>query len=145
MPQKPLVYDAPKHEPRAVSVEAIQAEILKNMYSIWFSHPAMEAAIYWNLVDGYAAFAKQGDMTNGENYFHGGLLHFDMSPKPAYLELDRLINHEWRTNEELDGASEVTFRGFHGDYEGVATVGGKSVPIAFHIGKGQKNTFEFVL
>ena len=33
--------------------DEIQAEILKNLYSIWFSHPAMEAIIYWDFVDGY--------------------------------------------------------------------------------------------
>lgn len=36
--------------------EALQAEVLEKLFTIWFSHPAMEAAIYWNLVDGYAAF-----------------------------------------------------------------------------------------
>ena len=40
--------------------EELQAEILENLYKIWFSHPAMEAIIYWNLVDGYAAWAPQG-------------------------------------------------------------------------------------
>ena len=63
--------------------EDIQAEILKNIYSMWFSHPAMSGIIYWNLVDGYAAFAPQGDMTSGENYYHGGLVRFDFTPKRA--------------------------------------------------------------
>ncbi|WEJ59801.1 glycogen/starch/alpha-glucan phosphorylase [Devosia sp. FJ2-5-3] len=35
MPQKPIVYDAPTHEPRATTVEAIQAEILERLiYSV---------------------------------------------------------------------------------------------------------------
>jgi starch phosphorylase len=35
MPQKPIVYDAPIHEPRAITVEAIQAEILERLiYSV---------------------------------------------------------------------------------------------------------------
>jgi starch phosphorylase len=35
MPQKPIVYDAPTPEPRAVTVEALQAEILENLiYSV---------------------------------------------------------------------------------------------------------------
>ena len=33
--------------------EDIQAEILKNLYSIWFSHPCMEGIINWDFVDGY--------------------------------------------------------------------------------------------
>ena len=125
--------------------EALQAEIIKNLFSIWFSHPAMEAAIYWNVVDGYAAFAKQGDMASGENYFHGALLRFDMSPKPAYLELDRLINHDWRTNMALDGEGQVSFRGFYGEYEALITAFGKTVPVRFHLKKGQENRFEFTV
>ena len=72
--------------------EEIQAEIIERLYYIWFSHPSVEQIIYWNLVDGYAYVTKsdpktiratQGDMTIGENYYHGGLLRFDLSPKPA--------------------------------------------------------------
>ena len=53
--------------------EAIQAEIIKILYSIWFSHPKVEQIIYWNLVDGYAHVPdpekikdSQGNMTVGE-------------------------------------------------------------------------------
>ena len=47
-------------------------------------------------VDGYAHFwdpdpakivASQGDMTIGENYYYGGLLRFDLSPKSAYHKM----------------------------------------------------------
>ncbi|MBQ7377508.1 MAG: hypothetical protein IJW71_04210 [Clostridia bacterium] len=31
--------------------------------------PIKEERGYWNLVDGYAAFAPQGDMTAGENNY----------------------------------------------------------------------------
>ena len=33
----------------------------------------------------------QGDMTSGENYYHGGLLRFDMSEKPAYQVIKELF------------------------------------------------------
>ncbi len=99
--------------------EEIQAEIIKNLYSIWFSHPNMEQIIYWNLVDGYAAFAPQGDMTAGENYYHGGLIRFDFTPKPSYYVIKDLFTKVWHTDTECvtgcDGACE--FRGFFGDYE----------------------------
>ena len=106
--------------------EAIQAEILEYLYSIWFSHPAMEEIIYWNLVDGYAAFAPQGDMTAGENRYFGGLLRFDLSPKPAYLTLERLIKRRWHTEASLvtDADGACAFRGFFGDYDVSVTVGG---------------------
>ena len=45
--------------------EETQAEILRALYRIWFSHSAMKAIIYWNLPDGYAAFAKPGDFSGG--------------------------------------------------------------------------------
>lgn len=123
--------------------EELQAEIIKNLYSIWFSHPNMEAAVYWNLVDGYAAFAPQGDMTAGENYFHGALVRFDMTPKPAYRMLDRLINREWRTHGGFDGTDTVTLKGFYGEYAATVTAHGKTVPISFHLKKGQENSFTF--
>ena len=99
--------------------EDIQAELLKNFYSICFSHPAMEAVIYWNLVDGYAAFAPQGDMTAGENKYHGGLMRFDMSKKPAYNALYNLIHKEWQTTAETgtNDDGKACFRGFYGKYD----------------------------
>ena len=54
--------------------EDVQAEIIRNLYRIWFSHPAVEGAVYWNLVDGYAAWTVPGDMAHGENYYHGGCM-----------------------------------------------------------------------
>jgi hypothetical protein len=69
-----------------------------------------------NLVDGYAAYAPLGS-EEGENKYGGGLCHFDMSPKPAYRVLDRLINEEWRTNIDAKCKEEFTFRGFYGEYE----------------------------
>jgi GH35 family endo-1,4-beta-xylanase len=107
--------------------EQVQADLLENLYSIWFSHPAVEQIIYWNLVDGYAHVqeddpakirATQGDMSRGENYYHGGLLRFDLSPKPAYERLKKLTQEVWHTECELvtDEHGEVNFRGFFGDY-----------------------------
>lgn len=96
-----------------------QAELVEWLYRIWFSHPAVEAAIYWNLVDGYAAFAPLGDMTAGENYYHGGLLDFSMKRKPAYETIRRLVHDEWTTDETLtsDERGRVKFKGFFGEYD----------------------------
>lgn len=118
--------------------EAIQAELIENLYRIWFSHPAMEQIIYWNLTDGYAHVwtddldairRAQGDMTLGENRYYGGLLRFDMSPKPAYTALKRLICEEWHTEATLttDADGKVTFRGFYGDYTVTLAQGDKTV------------------
>jgi len=107
--------------------EETQAEILRTLYRIWFSHRAMKAIIYWNLPDGYAAFAKPGDFSGGENTYYGGLCRFDMSPKPAFNVVKDLFGKEWRTNFERDVAGEFSFRGFHGTYELEATANGKTV------------------
>ena len=107
--------------------EEIQAEIIKQLYSIWFSHKNVEQIIYWNLVDGYAAYAKQGDMASGENYYRGGLIRFDMTPKPAYYVVKDLFTKEWITNGEVvtgEGGFAV-FKGFYGEYDVEIIAGGK--------------------
>ena len=119
--------------------EQAQAELLTALYSIWFSHPAMEAIIYWNLVDGYAAFAEQGDMTAGENRYAGGLLRFDFAPKPAYLALKKLLDETWRTKLDADFAGTLQTRGFFGEYDAEITANGKTVKTQFHLEKGAEN------
>lgn len=109
--------------------EAIQAEWLRELYSIWFSHPAVEAAIYWDLPDGYAPGARPGVMEEGWNTFRSGLLRFDMSEKPAFRMLKRLFKEEWHTEEsfaaDADGCG--SFRGFYGTYALEIEADGKTV------------------
>ena len=111
--------------------EAIQAELIEYLYSVWFSHPNMEQIIYWNLADGYAAFTTPGNMADGENYYRGGLLRFDMSEKPAYKRLRHLITEVWTTSETVtaDERGEAHFRGFFGEYE--VTVGDRCGTVNF--------------
>ena len=120
--------------------EYVQAELVRNIYSIFFSHPAMEAIIYWNLVDGYAAWAPQGDMTAGENKYFGGLLRFDMSEKPAYKTLKKLINEDWHIEETVRAnGNTAKFRGFYGDYELIVHADGKTIPVDFKLSKEATN------
>lgn len=125
--------------------EAIQAEILKNLYSIWFSHPNMEAIVYWNMVDGYAHGAEPGDMTKGENRYHGALLRHDMSPKPAFNVLDELINKTWHTSVNTVASGSLQTKGFYGVYALTATAGGKTTTQTIHLKKTGKNQFTVVL
>lgn len=116
--------------------EAVQAEVLRELYRIWFSHPSMEAIIYWNVPDGYANAAEPGDFSKGENVYRGGLCRFDMSPKPAYEVIRDLFGREWRTNVERDVAGgRMAFRGFCGTYEMEATSNGRTVRREFHLGR----------
>jgi len=48
-----------------------------------------------------------------------------MNPKPAYQALDRLINHDWRTNLSVksDACGQAAVRGFCGRYAVTVTAG----------------------
>ncbi len=99
---------------------ALQAEIVANLYRLWFSTPKMAGITWWNLCDG-GAFQE-------ENKALGGLIDQDMKPKPAYQALDQLINREWKTTLTLktDSNGKATFRGFYGKYAVECTTGSGS-------------------
>ena len=130
--------------------EEIQADIIEKLYTVWFSHPSVEQIIYWNLVDGYAHLwdpdpekikASQGDMTIGENVYYGGLLRFDLSPKPAYYKLKDLIYNKWNTSLSLktDNIGEASFRGFYGKYDVEIIVGNNSYVKKIDVLKNKDN------
>ena len=134
--------------------EEIQAELIKYLYTVWFSHPAMEQIVYWNLVDGYAYVANptpekirnsQGNMSLGENVFYGGLLNFDLTPKPAYRMLDNLINKVWSTEicDEI-AESEYEFRGFYGKYEIEVQVNGETKKAIFDLSKYKSDNINLI-
>ncbi len=126
--------------------EWVQAELTKNVYTNFFAHPNMEAIIYWNVVDGYAAFAPQGDMTKGENIYAGGLLRFDMSEKPVYKMLDQLINKEWHTSKTVKAQNgKAIFRGFYGDYKLTVHAGEKTYEKNITVSKHAANEQTIVL
>lgn len=108
--------------------EEIQAYLVEKLYKTWFATRNMKSIVWWNLADGYAAYAPIGS-NEGENRCGGGLLRFDMSEKPAYEVLDNLINKEWNTSFEtvIDKNGELCFRGFYGEYE--VAVGGNTYTI----------------
>ncbi len=129
-----VTFPAFSHDPED---EAIQADILENMYRVWFSHPNVEQIVYWNLVDGYAHRAEPGDMTAGENYYYGGLIRFDMTPKPAYYRVKELFEKEWHTECDAPHAYDgnYQFKGFLGDYEAEIVHDGKTVTVPFKLEK----------
>lgn len=122
--------------------EDIQSEIIKNVYKMWFSHKNVEAITYWNLVDGYAAFAKQGDMKSGENIYYGGLIDYNLRPKPAYNTIKELFEKEYRTyvNCVTDKNGEIEFDGFYGSYDIEFTYDGKTYCIDYHLSKEREES-----
>ena len=98
----------------SIEDEELQAEMLRLWISIWFSHPAVDAFVYWNTIDNYAYSSPGWD----ENKCRGGLFHHDLTPKISAIELKKLFSQEWHTECELmtDEYGRIDFRGFYGDY-----------------------------
>jgi GH35 family endo-1,4-beta-xylanase len=110
----------------------LQGKIVENLYRLWFSTPNMAGITWWNLGDG-TAFEE-------ENKAMGGLLDDEMNPKPAYEALDKLINHDWKTNETLstDSNGNVNYRGFHGKYLIRISGNGINQEFTFELKSGNK-------
>ena len=106
---------------------AVQRELTRDFYRLWFSHPNVRGITWWNLIDGGAA--------PGEPSF-SGLLDKNGNPKPSYEILDKLINHEWKTrlNLKADMDGKISFRGFRGTYR-----------ITYMNRKGKKVTMQYKL
>jgi GH35 family endo-1,4-beta-xylanase len=87
--------------------ERFQMEELTRIYTLLFSHPAVEAVTYWDLSDKGAWYGVPA-----------GLLRADMSPKPAYEALRNLIRKEWATNCQVSAGADgrAGLRAFRGDY-----------------------------
>ena len=117
--------------------ESRQAKEVARVYTMLFSHPAVEAITWWDFSD-----------RNAWKRAPAGLIRADMTPKPAYDELMRLIKGTWWT--ELDAKSDVQgtvkFRGFLGDYEvEVSTPGQDKVRVPCRLTKQEVNRLEINL
>ena len=106
--------------------EKRQAEQVAEFYSVLFSHPAVEAITWWDFTD-----------QNAWQQAPAGLVRADMTPKPAYDELERLIKGKWWTQDETttntEGAARI--RGFFGEYEVSSQVDGKKLTGTFQLDK----------
>ncbi len=129
----------PSHEGSAEGLE-LQARMVENLYRLWFSHPAVGSIVWWNLADGFA-FRHPSDPNWNENAYGGGLLRHDLSAKPAYDVLDRLINTEWHTDEKTETGENgfASFSGFYGTYTVTVSHGGKETHATVHFEKGKTN------
>jgi GH35 family endo-1,4-beta-xylanase len=106
--------------------EKRQAEQVAEFYRILFSHPAVEAITWWDFTD-----------QNAWQQAPAGLIREDMTPKPAYNELERLIKGQWWTQAETttDAEGAARFRGFLGQYEVSTIVDGKKLTGTFRLDK----------
>jgi GH35 family endo-1,4-beta-xylanase len=105
--------------------EARQAQQVAEFYSILFSHPQVHAITWWDFSDHRAWLGAPA-----------GLVRKDMSPKPAYEALMKLVKDEWWTKEtalKTNARGKVTFRGFLGEYT-FATPAGRGAFVLDHSG-----------
>ena len=102
------------------------ARYVADLYTLLFSHPAVEAITWWDFSDRGAWLGAKA-----------GLLRDDGTPKPAYEQLMKLIHERWTTKVTLktdkDGA--IRFRGFYGTY-------GVYVQLEENVAFGARVTFE---
>ena len=105
--------------------EAAQADYAEKFYRVCFAHPAMRAITWWDLSD-------RGSWLPG-----GGLVRADMSPKPVYARLRKLIREDWSTRfEGATGADgRCAFRGFRGAYRVTVAAGGAKAEQDFELTK----------
>lgn len=108
-----------------------QAEFYREFYTVAFGVPEVEGIVAWGLDEERAWLPGIGLLGEGNR------------PKPAYLELDKLINHEWRTSAAgtTNSEGEFTFRGFYGGYDVDLISGGKPRRSRFVLEKNGSNVW----
>ena len=77
-----------------------------------------------------------------------GLIRSDMTPKPAYDELKRLIKGKWWTKTQLrsDADGTAAFRGFLGDYRLTVRMEGKPAIVKqVSLARGKANRFTITI
>jgi GH35 family endo-1,4-beta-xylanase len=96
--------------------EELQADYLRDVMTVAFSHPAMQAIVMWGFWEGRHWKPD------------AALYRRDWSPKPAGEVWKELVFSQWWTDEKgnTDNAGRFRTRGFLGDYEIVVTAADKT-------------------
>lgn len=96
----------PKPWPSTPEGETKQAEVVARYYRLIFSHPSARAITWWDFSDRRSWLAAPS-----------GMVRQDMSPKPVYDRLRKLIRGDWWTDVagEAGRSGRVEFRVFHGE------------------------------
>jgi endo-1,4-beta-xylanase len=117
--------------------ERAQAEYATALYTLLYSHPAVEAITWWDLSDHRC---WQGAPA--------GMLRADMTPKPLYERLYERIHGEWSTDlhATADRAGQIRARCTFGHYRVQATsVKGAPLAGAFDLHQTGPRTIEVKL
>lgn len=122
---------------QGVWTEEAQAEFAEQFYTLSFGHPAIASIHWWGLTD--KMIWLEG----------GGLLDKNMTPKPVYHRLHKLIKEEWMTrnvHQKTTSKGKIKFRGFYGQYEAVVRLeNGTKQFFHFHLEENGANNLIFTL
>jgi len=113
--------------------EKQKAEV-ERIYTMLFSHPAVEAITWWDLSDRGAWMGVPA-----------GLIHSDLTTKPAYDALKKLVRETWATNEtlQMNAEGKATTRAYRGTYQVEITLpDGKKQTFPMTVERSN-NVFEF--
>ncbi|MFP4107320.1 MAG: endo-1,4-beta-xylanase [Phycisphaerae bacterium] len=107
--------------------EKNQAEFLRDILRVFFSHPQAEAFTMWGFWDGQHWFDE------------APLFRKDWTPKPGLKVYRDLVFNEWwtETDGKTDGKGKFGFRGFYGTYKVQVTVDGKTTTREVKLVKGE--------
>jgi GH35 family endo-1,4-beta-xylanase len=128
--------EPPPTLPSTVELEQYQAELARDFYTLAFSHPAVEAIIWWTITD-----------LEPWRGMPAGLLDAQGKAKPVYKVLDQLINKAWRTHKSglVAKGGKVLLNGFFGGYRLRVEVEGKIFETNFELSKEQEGTLHLKL
>jgi endo-1,4-beta-xylanase len=117
--------------------EQSHGDYIEDYVTAAFSHPAVEAVIFWGFWEGAHWLGAQG----------GAMVSRDWKPRRSWTLYDRLVNQKWRTKAQLKttATGSGAFRGFHGVYEVTAIVNGKKLKGTFELLPGQTGPIKAVL
>lgn len=119
----------------AVSDENYQANIVRDMMTVWFSEPAVDTITLWGFTD--------------PNSVHGRriLTYSDYSLKPSGKVYEDLVYNKWwtRTGGKTDSIGKYSCRGFYGDYKITVSINGVQTEKTVSLGKNDPRTVEFVI
>jgi GH35 family endo-1,4-beta-xylanase len=114
--------------------EQRQAEDVRRVYTMLFSHPAVAGITWWDFADRHAWQQAPA-----------GLVGKDLRPKPAYRALKELVRDRWWTRDQAttDAAGQASFRGFLGEYLVTVAAGdGRDCEVRLNVSKNAPNQFE---
>ena len=116
--------------------ERDQAKQVSELYTVLFSHPAVEAVTWWDFTD-------QGAWQQAP----AGLVRDDMTPKPAYEQLHNLVKGKWWTKVEATTGpqGQLDLQGFFGQYEVEASLESRKLTGRFSLDKDHPARMEIRL